>query len=84
MTALNPPQVGFGYYVYERNTNKQLQFTGLMRAEEFMQKGSPVIPVALRVKVDDLPAGGYHLVMQAVDGAGNHAPDRMVDFDVTD
>jgi hypothetical protein len=82
MAAANPPQVGFGYYVYERNTNKQLQFTGLMRAEEFMQKGSPVIPVALRVKVDDLPAGGYHLVMQAVDGAGNHAPDRIIDFDI--
>ena len=84
MTAASPPQVGFGYYVYDRASNKQIQFTGLMRAEEFMQKGSPVIPVALKVKVDGLPAGGYHLVMQAVDGAGNHAPDRMVDFDVTD
>jgi len=84
MTAANPPQVGFGYYVYDRSTNKQLQFSGLMRAEEFMQKGSPVIPVGLKVLLSDLPAGSYHMVMQAVDGAGNHAQDRAVDFDVTD
>jgi hypothetical protein len=43
-----------------------------------------VIPVALRVIVQDLPAGSYRLVMQAVDGAGSNAPDRTADFDVTD
>jgi len=36
------------------------------------------------VKVKDLTPGSYRLVVQAVDSAGNHAPDRMVDFDITE
>jgi VWFA-related protein len=84
LTSANPPQVGFGYHVYEQATNKEVFFTGVMRADDFIQKGSPVIPVGLRVMVQNLPAGSYRLVMQAVDGAGNHAADRMVDFEVTD
>jgi hypothetical protein len=43
-----------------------------------------VIPVALRIIVQDLPAGSYRLVMQAVDAVGNNATDRTVDFDLTD
>ena len=27
--------------------------------------------------------GSYQLVMMAVDGAGNHAKNRIIDFDVT-
>ena len=84
LTSANPPLVGFGYHVYERATNKEVRFTGVMRADDFIQKGSPVVPVALRVLVQDLPAGSYRLVMQAVDGAGNNAADRMADFDVAD
>jgi hypothetical protein len=61
-----------------------VRFTGVIKADDFIQKGSPVIPVALRVIVQDLPAGSYRLVMQAVDAAGNNATDRTVDFDLTD
>jgi VWFA-related protein len=84
LTSANPPMVGFGYHVYERVSNKEVRFTGVMRTDDFIQKGNPVIPVALRVIVQDLPAGSYRLVMQAVDGAGSNAPDRTVDFEVTD
>jgi hypothetical protein len=28
--------------------------------------------------------GGYRLVVMAVDGAGNHATNRVIDFDVTE
>ena len=34
--------------------------------------------------LEELPAGSYRLVMMAVDGAGHHAKNRVVDFDVTD
>ena len=40
--------------------------------------------MGLAVNVKDLPAGSYELVMMAVDGAGNHAPNRTINFDVTD
>jgi hypothetical protein len=43
-----------------------------------------VIPIGLKVKVDDLKPGSYRLVMQAVDSAKNQAPSRMVDFDIAE
>jgi hypothetical protein len=79
-----PPAVGMGYRIFERSTNKQVFFTDVVRADDFIQKGNSVIPVGLKVKVDGLKPGSYRLVMQAVDSAKNHAPDRSVDFDITD
>jgi len=84
LTTANPPRVGFAYHIYERASNKDVMFSGLAPADEFIQKGNPVIPGGMTVKVKDLAAGSYRLVLQAVDSADNHAPDRMVDFEVTD
>lgn len=83
LTSANPPRVGVGYRILERGTGKEVFFTNVVPAEEFIQKGNPVIPIGLMVKVADLPPGLYTLVMQAVDGANNKAPNRMVDFDLT-
>jgi hypothetical protein len=55
----------------------------VQHADEFVQKGNPVIPVGMKVALSDLKPGSYRLMMQAVDSANNHAPDRVVDFDVT-
>jgi len=84
LTSANPPIVATAYRIFERATNKQVFFTNIIRADEFIQKGNPVIPVGMKVKVDDLKPGSYRLVMQAVDAANNHAPDRSVDFDITE
>jgi VWFA-related protein len=79
-----PPRVGFAYRVYDRATNKEVFFSQVLSAETFIQKGNPVIPAGSLVPVKDLPPGGYRLMVQAVDGENNHAPNRSVDFDVTD
>ena len=84
LTSATPPVVGMAYRILERSTNKQVFFTEVVRADDFIQKGNSVIPVGMKVKVDDLKPGSYRLVMQAVDSAKNHAPDRTVDFDVTE
>src|SRR6267378_1251930 len=84
LTSATAPVVGMGYRIFERSTNKQVFFTEVVRADDFIQKGNSVIPVGMKVKVDDLKPGSYRLVMQAVDSAKNHAPDRTVDFDVTE
>jgi hypothetical protein len=55
-----------------------------VHANNFIQKGNPVIPLGLKVKVDDLKPGSYRLLMQAVDSANHHAPDRIVDFDISE
>lgn len=83
LTSEAPPVVAMGYTILERASNKKLFATGAQRADEFVQKGNPVIPIGMKVKVDDLKPGSYRLVLQAVDSAKNHAPDRIVDFDIS-
>ena len=84
LTSDAPPVVAVGYTVFERATNNKIFSTGAVRCDDFIQKGNPVIPVGLKVKVDDLKPGSYRLVMQAVDSAKNNAPNRTVDFDVSE
>jgi len=84
LTSANPPQVGMGYRILERASNKEVFFTGVVKADDYIQKGNAVIPMGLMVMVKDLPVGSYRLMVQAVDGAGSHAPNRTVDFDITD
>jgi len=84
LTGDNPPKVAFAYHIIDRATKKDVMFTGAMPAEDFIQKGNPMIPVALKVATKDLPAGGYQLLVQAVDSAKQNAPNRVADFDVTD
>jgi len=84
LTSDAPPVVAMGYTILDRATNNKIFSTGAVRCEEFIQKGNPVIPVGMKVKVDDLKPGSYRLVMQAVDSAKNNAPNRTVDFDISE
>ena len=84
LTAEKPPVVGVGYTIFERASNNKVFSTGAVHADDFIQKGNPVIPVGLKVKVDGLKPGSYRLMMQAVDSLQHHAPDRVVDFDITE
>jgi VWFA-related protein len=84
LTSDKPPIVAAGYTVFERASNQKVYSTGAVHCDEFIQKGNPVVPFGLKVRVDDLKPGSYRLVMQAVDSAQNHAPDRMVDFDISE
>jgi hypothetical protein len=69
-----------GYRVFDKATNKELFFTGGVSMESFIQKGNSVVPFALRVETKDLPPGNYRLVLLAVDGKNNQAPQRAVEF----
>jgi len=82
LTSASPPLVGMGYNIIDRASNQKIFSTGAVRADDFIHKGNPVIPIGMKVKVDSLKPGSYRLVMQAVDGANNHAPDRGLEFDV--
>ncbi len=84
LTSATPPQVGVGYRIFERATEKEIFFTGVVKADEFIRKGSPVIPIGLIVRAKEMKPGSYTLLVQAVDSAGNHAPNRTVDFDLAD
>src|SRR5205807_2539357 len=58
----NPPRVVLGYKIFERASNKEVFFTQTIAADDFIQKGRPVVPVGMLVMVKDLNAGAYRLV----------------------
>jgi len=84
LTSATPPIVGMGYSIFDRASNQRVFFTGAQSTTDYIRKGNSVIPVGMKVKVDDLKPGSYRLVMQAVDSAKNRAPDRTVEFDITE
>jgi VWFA-related protein len=84
LTSANPPQVAAGYTILDRASGNKVFTTGAVRLDDFIQKGSPMVPVGLNVKLKDIAPGGYRLVVMAVDGAGNHATNRVINFDVTE
>ncbi|HEY1471877.1 MAG TPA: VWA domain-containing protein [Candidatus Acidoferrum sp.] len=79
-----PPRVGAGYRIFDKATNKEVFFTGVVPLDEFVNKGNSVVPFALKVAVKDLPAGTYRLVLLAADEKGNQAPQRDMDITLTD
>ena len=72
-----------GYAIVEQGTGKVVFKSGAVRMDEFIKKGSPTVPVGMKIKLDEMAPGSYQLVVMAVDGAGNHAKNRVIDFDVT-
>ena len=69
-----------GYRIFDKATEKEVFFTGGVPLDNFVQKGNPVVPFALRVEIKDLAPGNYRLVLLAVDGQNNQAPMRPVEF----
>jgi VWFA-related protein len=69
-----------GYRIFDKATNKEMFFTGGIPMDNFIEKGNSVVPFALRVETKDLPPGNYRLVLLAVDGKNNQAPQRPVEF----
>jgi len=80
----NPPQVGAGYVLFDKATDKKIFATGVIRLDEFTQKGNSVVPFTLKLQLGDLPPGGYRLVLLAVDGANYQAPQKEIEFTVSD
>ncbi len=78
-----PPIVGVGFRLVNRITEKEAFSSGPIRCDSFIQKGNPVVAVGLKVPVKDIPEGSYKLIFEAVDNAGNRAPNRTVLLDLT-
>jgi len=76
-------KVATGYRIFDKNTNQQVLFTGIIPLEGFVEKGNPVVPFALKVDTKQLPPGSYRLVLLAVDAKNNQAPQRPVEFTVS-
>jgi hypothetical protein len=47
----------------------------------YLEKGNPVVPLGLKVPIDQLPPGSYRLDFQASDANGALSVVRSVGFD---
>ncbi len=77
-----PPEVRIGYRVMDVKSGKQVFASGALETASFALKGSPVIPVGLKVPLDGLGPGTYRLDMQAGEVAGAITPVRSVNFEI--
>jgi len=78
-----PTKVLTAYRIFDKTTNQQVFFTGGVPMDSFIEKGNPVVPFALKVETKDLAPGSYRLVLLAVDGKNAQAPQRPVEFTLT-
>jgi VWFA-related protein len=75
-----PADVKIAYQIVDEKTGKVVLSTGAIDASHLIQKGSPVIPVALKVPLDRLPAGSYRLDVQALEQGGAMTQIHSVTF----
>jgi len=67
--------------VVDSKTGEQKVDSGGVDVANFIRKGSQVVPIALKLPLNQLTAGSYKLEMMALDSAGRSAT-RSATFDV--
>jgi hypothetical protein len=79
----SPVQVGFQMLVLDRANGTPKVDTKGLNAEDmkFVRPGNPVIPIGLKIPVEQIGPGAYRLEMKAQDSAGR-SWSRTTDFDV--
>jgi VWFA-related protein len=76
----NPPSLRVAYQVVDQKTGKPVFATGTVDASPFVEKGSPVVPLALMIPTDTFAPGTYRIELQAGEAGGASSPVRMAEF----
>jgi VWFA-related protein len=77
----NPPDVRVNFNVVDSKTGKVISGARNVDTTPFIQKGNTVVPLALKLPLEQLPPGSYRLDMQASDASGAHTVIRSVGFE---
>jgi VWFA-related protein len=78
----HPLKVMVQLKVLDRKTGAVVHDTGMLGLSSSVQPGSPVVPVALKLPLDELSPGSYRASVQAANSAGRKSVVRTMDFDV--
>ena len=76
----NPPSLRIAYRVVDLKTGKPVFESQNMDLASAIKKGNPVVPIGLKLPMNDIPAGNYRLDMQAYDTTGSLTSVRTVQF----
>ena len=74
------PTVKCTYVLADAKTGKSLGSLPGIDMTRYIQKGSHMIPVALKLPVDNIPPGDYVLKIQASESTGTLTQIRSVNF----
>ncbi len=80
LTTEHPPQVGVVLRIVDPKTGQVKTDTGPMPMASMIRQGSPVIPVGLRLPIENLTPGTYNLEIKAVDSTGKATGTRTTEF----
>ena len=78
----NDVRVGVLYNIVNKATNQKVESSNTILVNSFAQKGNPVVPVALKLPVNQLQAGDYRLEVIARDSFGTASAVKSADFTV--
>ena len=81
LATATPPAVRVSYVILDMKSGKPIVGGKDIDPSVFMEKGSPVLPVGLKIPVDQLQPGPYRIEIQGYDGSGVRTAVRQVDFD---
>ena len=81
LTDPNPPVVRIAFNVVNTKTGEIVTGAHDVDISTYMVKGNTVVPLGLRVPMEDLSPGSYRLDFQASDGTGALSAVRSVRFD---
>jgi VWFA-related protein len=74
------PRVGVIMDILDHKTNQRVFTTNTVLVNEFAVEGNPVIPVAIRVPVENLQPGEYRVQVHALDSEGHESEVRSKDI----
>ncbi len=77
-----PLRVGLLYNIINKKTNQPAYSTNTIPLDEAVQTGNPLIPIALKVPVEQLQPGDYRLEVRARDSMGSASSVHSADFSV--
>lgn len=82
LVAANPPKVALEVTITNRKTGEQKVHVGVTNTEQAIQPGNPVVPLGLKLPINNLTAGSYRLVVKGLDSTNQATIPRTADFEL--
>jgi VWFA-related protein len=76
------PRVGILYDIVNRKTSERVYSSNTILINELVQQGNPLVPLGLKLAIDQLQVGDYRLEVRGRDSDGHVSPVRSADFSV--
>jgi VWFA-related protein len=81
LTDPNPPAVRISFNIVDAKTGEIVMGAHDIDTSSYLEKGNSVVPLGLKLPIDQLPSGSYRLDFQASDTSGALSAVRSVGFE---